>query len=150
MNTNKLTITIPLNDFIDAVLGTTLDKRPISDTVAEIIKEKTKNNPEFGFVVQFPSEFFPGLRSPVLWRSVDWECEYEKRKADKERSQKLREESYIFAANMKIVMKAFMEFSGCDEPQARTASEKLLRKKMYKHIETFCDKKLITKVEEIP
>lgn len=144
-------ITIPLKDFIDSHLNWELHHyRPLNNTLATIIFNITKNNPDYGCYVQWPDdELSPNQTQPILWRYNVWADDYERRKKAKVISDNLREKSFIFAANMKILTVAVMDYCYLSKEAAHVVAHKMLTKGEWKKIAIICETPMCTKMEDI-
>ena len=162
MSNPQTLLTLPLSKFLDSHLGrgtfyengvpikdVKWSSRPIDRDLATII-EHLPNSSSLCHI-QWPDAISPHLTEPLLWDISSWNSQCDRWIRENLAAEARRKERFILEANIKIVSKAYAEWSGIPLESAKvTAYKTMLSKKK----EVFCQMigcadKLITKEEEL-
>ena len=141
------TITLPLQDLIDNVLG---DNHycAISKGLAKRIMLKTLN--QRLVFVQLKDEEDNELPLPVLWLYGPWVQSCERHRAAKARSDKERDVRNILAANIHNLSRCIRrQYKTLNDDQAGMIARKMIVENNTAGFEYFKLPKLITKAEEL-
>lgn len=147
MQSTEELITIPLKDYVRAVLGHTqlFNQRPIPSHIAEIIIAKTKNSRLC--YIQLEDELGNQLESPVLWDFKSWKDSQELWEKQKAYSHRQRVARFILDANVRRVKKVLIEYM---EPEfAEATAYQLCAKRAMGKLAVFGITKLIEREEEL-
>ncbi len=116
--------------------------------MAEIIFHKTQNN--HTCFIQWADKYNPELKEPVLWEYNAWMGNTERWERQKRRSDMERIERNLLEANVKLVSRAWSEYSQVPlGANTEIVAYSMLKQKREKAIRVFYVGKLITKEEEL-
>jgi hypothetical protein len=113
------TITLPLKDYVDDLLGSLehgIDKKSVKQSTALVVAEKDKT--ERLVHVQFNDlQTDEPLTRPVIWRINDWKSHFLKHERDKAESAKRRREANLRDENTERLIKAMMKATGLQDKE---------------------------------
>ena len=145
---SPLTITIPLEDLYDCILGH--EKRGVQSIpleTASLLHELVKHGT--AYKVEFSDQWGEALECPLFWSYKEWSESNQRYEKQKNYSQRERIKSFIFDANIKIVSKYLIKELLYEEESAVALAYSLLKGQKYGNIRAIGIKKLITKEEEL-
>lgn len=132
----KQTITIPLTEYIDAILGRWVDEKgeyqhqhfskPIPKDTAFLIFSITQN--EHTCFIQWADKYNPELKQPHLWDWAAWQTHSDKWERAKARSDYERQERYVFEANVKMLLHPIMDYFSVPKDNANIIATNWVRK----------------------
>lgn len=104
-------ITLPIKEFLHLCLGRGYwSDRPIPKQTAELVRAITKNSPESGYHIQFTSRAGEPLAEPILWQYSFWVSDHEKTMLQRAYSEKVRNDRFVFEANVRLVTRAYSKY----------------------------------------
>lgn len=145
-------VSLPLDILVKDLLGEA-HYVSISRLTAEILYGHCKNRHTCH--IQFPGEedvdvMGRVINEPILWSMSAWQSAVERRLKAKLRSDRERDERFIFEANIKLVGKALARFSGLEFEIARLTARRWLVDKDHAKIRAIGVVKLYTTIQELP
>jgi hypothetical protein len=120
------TITLPLDEFLRWSTGhgeTTIPQSWVPIVYAAL----NNNSPESGYFVQTTSFDGEPMQQPMLWRYGVWHSSQQNEERKKAYSQRQRELSFIFEANVKQAVPYVQKFFGVDKNIANIIATKYVR-----------------------
>ena len=128
--------TVNLFKFLDFVIGNNDSisfPKQFLDLI-EIVEVKLQKSGTLLYKIQHPSELYPHILSPVLWKYSAWMSDSERLRLQKEQSDLERRQKFAFDENVKMVAKCYRMTTDCDVDFAYQVAYQLVKKQKWQQI----------------
>lgn len=143
-------ITRPLKEILHLCLGAGYwECRPIPKDFALTVLAITKNRPESGYHIQTKSQTGEELDDPVLWAYSFWVIDHEKTMQARNYSERMRNERFVFEANVKLVERKLISVLLLEGDIAHVTAYQYIKKGMKQQMKALGVGKLFTDVSQL-
>lgn len=143
-------ITRPLKEILNLALGRDYwECRPVPKDFALTVMAITKNKAESGYHIQTHSKSGEELDEPILWRYSFWVIDHERTMQQRNYSERMRNERFVFEANVKLVQRAYTKYFTIDGDVAHVTAYQYVKKSMVQQMKAIGVTKLYTDINQI-